>query len=159
MKFNQAVEIILKHEGGFVNHQQDPGGMTKFGITKRTYPHLDIFNLTMEQAIEIYREDFWNRLKLENFPPQMRLIVFDCAVNQGPGAAIGLLQAALGVKVDGALGPDTFNAMAQANTNKLVNTYARLRFNRYVDNPKFQFFGEGWLRRLFDIALQSKDID
>lgn len=159
MKFEQAVDIILKHEGGAVNHSQDPGGLTKFGISKRSYPNIDILSLDIEGAKKIYKQDFWDLLQLDLFPPSMRLIVFDCAVNQGPGAAIGLLQAALGVKVDGVLGPDTFNAMAQANTNKLVNTYARLRFNRYVDNPKFQFFGEGWLRRLFDIALQSKDID
>jgi lysozyme family protein len=158
MKFDQAVEYILKHEGGYVNSPMDPGGKTKFGISQRTYPNLDIFNLTKEDAIEIYKKDFWDKMQLDLFPPSMRLIVFDCAVNQGPGAAVGLLQAALGVKVDGLLGPDTFKKMNEANSDKLVNAYARFRLNRYIENPKFQHFGEGWIRRLFDISLTSKDV-
>lgn len=158
MKFEQAVDIILKHEGGAVNHSQDPGGLTKFGISKRSYPNIDILSLDIEGAKKIYKQDFWDLLQLDLFPPSMRLIVFDCAVNQGPGAAIGLLQAALGVKVDGVLGPVTFQKMAEANIDKLINGYARLRLNRYIDNPKFSYFGEGWIRRLFDVSLLSKEV-
>jgi len=153
MKFTDAVEIILKHESGYVWNPRDPGGETNFGIAKNFYPDLDIKNLTRNQAIEIYRRDFWEKCKIELLPSPLRLIVFDCAVNQGPQVSIALLQAALGVKADGDLGPDTLNAIAKANLEKLVQKYSRARLNRYFDNRNFAVFGEGWVCRLNEISM------
>lgn len=153
MKFVDAVEIILKHEGGYVWNPRDPGGETNFGIAKRSYPTLDIKNLTREKAIEIYRRDFWDKCKIELLPHVLRLIVFDCAVNQGPQVSIALLQAALGVKADGDLGPDTLNAIAKSNLEKLVQKYSQARLARYFNNRNFGVFGEGWVRRLNDVSM------
>jgi len=153
MKFNDAVEIILKHEAGYVWNPRDPGGETNFGISKRAYPLLDIKNLTRDEAIEIYRRDYWDRCKIDLLPQALRLIVFDSAVNQGPQVSIALLQAALGVKADGDLGPDSLKAINGANLEKLIQAYARFRLNRYFDNRNFQTFGEGWVRRLQEISL------
>lgn len=153
MKFADAVEIILKHEGGYVAHPRDPGGETNFGIAKRNYPDLDIKNLTREKAIEIYRRDYWDLCKIDLLPQVLRLIVFDCAVNQGPRVSIALLQAALGVGADGDLGPDTLNALAKVNLEKLVQKYARARLDRYFKTRNFVTFGEGWVRRLIEISM------
>lgn len=153
MKFEDAVEIILKHEGGYVRNPNDPGGETNFGIAKRSYPNLNIRELTKEQAIEIYRQDYWDKCKIELLPAPLRLIVFDCAINQGPQVSIALLQAALGVNADGDLGPLTLQAIAKANLEKLVQGYARFRLNRYFDNRNFAVFGEGWVRRLQEISM------
>lgn len=155
MKFEQAIEIILKHEGGYVNHPKDPGGETNFGIAKRSYPDLNIRTLTREDAVEIYRRDFWEKCKIELLPPALRLIVFDCAVNQGPGVAVGLLQAAVGAKVDGVLGPDTLAKLAALNARKVVEKYAQFRLERYQRNPKFAYFGDGWTKRLLDVSMKS----
>lgn len=158
MKFEQAIEILLKHEGGYVNHPKDPGGETNFGIAKRSYPHLNMKTLTKEEAIEIYRQDFWEKCKIELLPPALRLIVFDCAVNQGPGVAVGLLQAAVGAKVDGALGPETLTKLQGLNAQKVLEKYAALRLERYQRNPKFAYFGDGWTKRLLDVALKSASV-
>lgn len=158
MKFEDAIEILLKHEGGYVNHPKDPGGETNFGIAKRSYPDLNLKTLTKEEAIEIYRRDFWEKCKIELLPPALRLIVFDCAVNQGPGVAIGLLQAAVGSKVDGDLGPQTLTKLQGLNTFKVLEKYAALRLERYQRNPKFAYFGDGWTKRLLDVSLKSAQV-
>jgi lysozyme family protein len=158
MKFEDAIEILLKHEGGYVNHPKDPGGETNFGIAKRSYPHLNLKTITREEAIEIYRQDFWEKCKIELLPPALRLIVFDCAVNQGPGVAIGLLQAAVGAKVDGALGPETLTKLQGLSTFKVLEKYAALRLERYQRNPKFAYFGDGWIKRLLDVSLKSAQV-
>jgi lysozyme family protein len=158
MKFEDAIEILLKHEGGYVNHPKDPGGETNFGIAKRSYPDLNLKTLTKEEAVEIYRRDFWEKCKIELLPPALRLIVFDCAVNQGPGVAVGLLQAAVGSKVDGVLGPETLTKLQGLNTFKVLEKYAALRLERYQRNPKFAYFGDGWTKRLLDVSLKSAQV-
>lgn len=158
MKFEDAIEILLKHEGGYVNHPKDPGGETNFGIAKKFYPDLNIRTLPKEEAIEIYRRDFWEKCKIELLPPALRLIVFDCAVNQGPGVAVGLLQASVGAKVDGALGPETLTKLQGLNTFKVLEKYAALRLERYQRNPKFAYFGDGWTKRLLDVSLKSAQV-
>lgn len=158
MKFEDAVEIILKHEGGYVFHPKDPGGETNFGIAKRSYPDVNIKTLTREDAIAIYRRDFWEKCKIELLPPALRLIVFDCAVNQGPSPAIGLLQAVCGAKIDGTLGPETLTKLQGLNLQKVLEKYAAARLERYQRNPKFAYFGDGWTKRLLDVALKSASV-
>lgn len=155
MKFEDAIDIILKHEGGYVNNPNDPGGETNFGIAKRFYPQLNIKTLTKEDAIEIYRKDYWDKCSIELLPPALRLIVFDCAINQGPQVSIALLQAALGVKADGDLGPDTLKKLQEHNVMKVIEKYAQVRLDRYQRNPKYVYFGAGWTKRLLDVALKS----
>lgn len=85
--FEEAVNLVLKHEGGYVNNPADPGGETNFGISKRAYPSLDIANLTQDDAKAIYQKDYW-RPYMEQEPNQVVAnCALDCAVNQGPGAA------------------------------------------------------------------------
>ena len=113
MNFDRAFEIIIGHEGGYVLDSRDPGGETKYGISKRAYPNEDIKNLTLNRAKELYRRDYWDAVEAESIPDSARLMVFDCAVNCGLTAARKLLQRAVGTKDDGIIGPMTRRAIAK----------------------------------------------
>lgn len=156
MKFNELVEIVLGHEGGYVNHPHDPGGETKFGISKRSYPHLDILNLTRDEAKAIYRKDYWEAAKVDQVPDTIKLIYFDCAVNQGIDTAIKCLQRAVGVKPDGVFGHATRSFMENTGSVELLTAFALERHEAYAKSPKWEYFGKGWSRRLLEILLLSR---
>jgi lysozyme family protein len=155
MDFSEAVRIIFHHEGGFVNHPEDPGGSTKFGISQKSYPHIDIHALTEDEAREIYHKDFWLSLKLDRLPPKLRLLIFDCAVNQGPARAIMYLQRACGAPTDGKIGPVTLQLVPMFSEGFLVDSIARQRLQSYIRHPKWSVFGAGWASRLQDVVLRS----
>ena len=75
MTFDEAFEILIGHEGGYVNDKRDPGGETKYGIAKRSYPNVDVRNLTRAQAVDIYRRDFWQRVRGDELPRESTLEV------------------------------------------------------------------------------------
>lgn len=155
MNFQSAFEIIMSHEGGYVNDPRDPGGETKFGISKRAYPNLDIKNLTLSQAREIYERDYWNACQCNDFPQRARLILFDCAVNQGVKTAIVIYQQSLGVTADGVIGPITIAAAYQKNNDETYQRFLTERAIRYVNNANFPVYGKGWISRVFDISLKN----
>lgn len=152
MDFNSAFDFVLGREGGYVNDPHDPGGETNFGITKRDYPDLDIKNLSIKKAREIYKRDYWDKVKSEKLPLPLRLSVFDAAVNQGPGTAIKLLQRSLKVKADGKFGPITMNAIRSTKTSNLKANFLAERALRYVETRNFDRYGRGWFRRLFHVS-------
>lgn len=94
--FEKAVSRILEDEGGYVNDPADKGGETKFGISKKAFPDVDIKSLTRDSAKAIYREKYWDELGAQNLPPTLREVAFDAAVNQGVGFAKKALAAAQG---------------------------------------------------------------
>ncbi len=149
MTFDQAFDILISHEGGYVNNPADPGMETKFGISKRQYPHLDIKNLTLADARSIYLRDFWARAQCDKLHPDLAFDVFDAAVNSGVGQAIRWLQRAVGVADDGVVGPLT---LAQINREQDVSaiqarmTGQRLDFMTRLST--WDTFGRGWARRL-----------
>src|SRR3972149_8182863 len=114
MSFQRAVEFIFEHEGGLVDDPRDSGGLTKFGVSQRAYPDLDIRSLTKEQAAELYRRDYWLKCGCDKLPSAVAVILFDAAINQGPAAAVRLLQKSLGVRPDGVVGPQTIGAAKKA---------------------------------------------
>ena len=87
-KFDDIIEVVLHHEGGYVNDPDDPGGETNFGIAKRSHPDVDIANLTKGGAKEIYKEHYWDKNKVESLSEDLRHIYFDMCVNQGRGRAV-----------------------------------------------------------------------
>ena len=113
--FDHALHHVLKFEGGYVNHPLDPGGATNLGITRATLARFrgrrvsksDVRALTLEEAGQIYRAQYWDACHCSNLPPGLDLAVFDCAVNQGVRRARKILQRALGVKADGLIGSVT----------------------------------------------------
>ena len=150
--FSIAIEFILVEEGGYTpGLPNDPGGETNFGISKRSYPNLNIKALTADMAREIYRRDFWDALKLSELPLKVAVIVLDSAVNQGPQTAIKILQVALGVAADGVLGPTTTKKAWTTTSGPLLQTIAAGRAIRYSIAPNFVTWGPAWMRRLFRI--------
>lgn len=152
--FERAVEVVLKHEGGYVWHPKDPGGETNWGISKRAFPHLDIKNLTKAQAVHIYFENYWAPFGIDQLPAPLQLMVFDTAVNMGPQRAVGFLQAVVGVKVDGDMGPVTLAKVNEFDPMDILRKYAVRRLDAYLDLPTFRTFGRGWMRRLLDVFIE-----
>lgn len=146
MNFDRAFEIIIGHEGGYVNDPRDPGGETKYGISKKAYPYADIKNMTLDEAKEIYRRDYWDRVDAEAMPESVRLMLFDCAVNCGLTAAKKILQRAVGTKDDGAIGAKTKQAVAY--TPDIEQQFAGFWLQYYTDLSGWQTYGKGWTRRV-----------
>ena len=164
MRFARALQHVLKLEGGYVNDPRDPGGATNRGITQRTYdawrrerglPPRDVRQIEEREVAEIYFERYWKACRCEELPPPLDVLVFDAAVNQGPAVAVRLLQRALGVAVDGVVGPQTIRAAQTADLDEIVPLYLAERALHYVRLAHFDRFGRGWLKRLFWIARHA----
>ena len=146
--FPDCIAHVLAAEGGLVNNPKDPGGVTKFGISQRSYPALDIRALSLDEAKAIYQRDYWDKIQGEALPAGLDLLLLDHAVNAGPARAIRLLQGLLNVPEDGIMGPVTLGEAAAANTESLIATYSELRLDFYRDLPTWRHFGAGWTRRV-----------
>lgn len=151
--FKDAVDIVIRFEGGdrLVNDPADPGGLTKFGISKRAYPSTDIANLTREQAEFLYKTDYWTASSCDGFPWPLSLYVFDAAVNHGTGPAKTMLQEVVGVPQDGIIGPRTLKTLAAAKLSEVCVQYLARRAVRYTGTKNFDRFGRGWMARLFKL--------
>ena len=148
--FDESFERLLGHEGGLVDDPNDPGGLTNWGISQRSYPGVDLRNLTEAGAKEIYKRDFWDAAKLQDMPTAVAFQLFDFAVNSGIGTAIRKLQQAIGVADDGhfgALSWDALRALSEADTVLKLNA-ARLRYMTMLKN--WPNHGKGWARRIAD---------
>lgn len=148
--FDAAFALVVALEGGFASDPDDPGGVTRFGISARAYPALDIAHLPLDEAKAIYRRDYWDPHHCGTMPWRWALAVFDGVVNQGT-AAIPLLQRAVGGKEDGVVGPETLRRLMQAGGEPFAEFLA-LRAQHYAGSNGFARFGRGWLKRLFRVA-------
>lgn len=157
MEFKEAVAFIFKYEGVYSNDPKDPGGETKYGISKRQFPHLDIKNLTKKHAEHLYYEHYWIKSKAQGLPKSIRLAVFDCAVNQGVRRSAMFLQKSLGIKQDGIVGSITIDNCFRVNSNELLYRFLKQRFLHYISLKNFDRFGKGWILRLIDVAINSKE--
>ena len=144
MNFDLAIERVLGHEGGYVNDPDDPGGETKYGISKRAYPNENISALTLDRAKELYRRDYWQPLRCEEMPWPLSMLVFDCGVNQGNQVAAKTLQKALGVAQDGSLGNVTMSKARKAGMETCA-LFLSDRALRYTGTRNFDKYGRGWL--------------
>jgi lysozyme family protein len=160
-----ALKETLKWEGGYVNHPADPGGPTNFGVTQRVYdgyrggkglPKQSVRYIGQGEVQAIYGQLYADKIRFDDLPAGIDLAVFDAAVNSGPGQAAKWLQRALGVKVDGVIGPATILAASTA-PNKLAIIRGvcdlRLAFMRRLKT--FETFGRGWVRRVEAIRASS----
>ena len=145
--FTLWVNFVLSREGGLTNDANDPGGLTNFGIDQRSHPQVDIRHLTRDQAVEIYRTSYWQASHADKLPPPVALVYADAAVNQGLGEAARLLQQALDVTVDGAIGPATLAAVARHDPAALATEFTARRVLRYAETDHLADFGLGWMRR------------
>lgn len=130
MSFDRAIEFILREEGGYVNNPADPGGETKYGISKRAYPNEDIAGLTVEKAKAIYRRDYWSPLGLDSVKYGPALVLLDCAVNQGVKRAMQIKE------------------KVATSSQPFVIAFQSERALHYASLSTFPTFGRGWMRRL-----------
>ncbi len=166
--FERAYAATHAWEKGWANHPRDPGGATMDGITERVFhaflrsrgaPLRSVRTITEEEKRDIYRRQYWDAVRGEQLPPGIDMAVYDFAVNSGPSRAVRYLQAALGIKQDGAIGEVTLLAANEAflagDGARLVARYmdARERFLRAL--PTFDAFGKGWMNRTRDIRAKA----
>ena len=148
MNFDSAFARLIGFEGGYVNDPRDPGGETRFGISRRAYPGEDIAGMTVERAKLIYQRDYWGPAGCDAAPDVLRYALFDAAVNQGVRAAVEMLQHAVGEVEDGILGASTLQALQSMDPARLLFRFDAARLVAYTDAPAWPTYGRGWVRRM-----------
>lgn len=146
--FEACMAEVFKHEGGYVNDPHDPGGETNMGISKRSYPKENIRGMTRARAAQIYREDFWDKLKCDDLPAGLDLVVFDAAVNSGPARGAKWLQQAVGVAADGKVGMATIGAAKNTYAPAAVMRAIGFRRAFLKTLPTWERYKNGWNKRL-----------
>lgn len=139
---------LFDHEGGYSNDPDDPGGETKYGISKRSYPHLDIKNLTLQDAADIYLRDFLAPLKWDLYADGVAFQLLDFAVNSGPPTAIRRIQREVGTKPDGVVGPATISRIFAMSESDLIMLIIASRIEYMTDLKNWPQHGRGWMRRM-----------
>ncbi len=161
--FHKCLAVILRHEGGFVNHPADPGGATKYGITRRTLKRwrgkpvsvTDVRRLTKHEAGEIYHAWYWRLIWGDDLPAGVDLAVFDHAVNSGWKRAVKALQRVVGTRVDGFVGPKTLAAIRHHGVARTIRGVCRRRLYGLHRVRTWRSFGRGWKRRVLDTEREA----
>lgn len=165
MEFDQLVDRVLEREGGYVNHPDDRGGPTNYGITQRVYSDWlaskgqqfrHVRSMTKVEARQIYFELYWKNSRANDLPASVREVHFDAAINHGVRRAALLLQAAAAATQDGVIGPKTLAAVAAMDEDLLLMRYLVMRYRFYGDiikrDRKQLSFITGWLDRLREFS-------
>ena len=168
--FDACLTLLLAHEGGYVNHPQDPGGMTNLGVTKRVWEEWtghevdekQMRALTPELVAPLYKRKYWDAVRADELVSGLDYAVFDVAVNSGPGRAIKILQDCVGATVDGGFGPATMALVKKVSSepNKIIDLYCAKRLEFLQSLKTFETFGKGWSRRVAEVkekALKMTD--
>lgn len=165
MKHNwdEALKHILKYEGGYVNHPDDPGGMTNLGVTKRVWEEWtgkpageqEMRSLTPAMVSPLYKKRYWDAVRGDDLPSGVDLCVFDCAVNAGVSRASKFLQQAIGVPADGVIGPKTLAAVTAKPAEEVIEAFCDLREAHFKSLSTFNVFGKGWMNRLNSVEAES----
>lgn len=160
--FKNSFALVLKHEGGYVNHPADPGGMTNLGVTKRAWEEYvgrpvdeqAMRSLTPPLVEPFYKQRYWNAVRGDELPKGIDYLMFDFAVNAGPRRAILTLQEALNINADGIIGPITLKKVNEADPKKLIGDFSNKKESFYRGLSRFNVFGVGWLNR----ATEAKEL-
>ena len=164
--FERVMKEIFHHEGGSVDHPADPGGATKRGVTfavlqswrGKPITKQDVKDLSEEEAMEIYKMNYWRPTKCGQLPAGIDLVMMDGAVNSGIGRAPKWIQLALGVEPDGKVGAMTIGAARDAKAEKVIDAAldARLAFLKKLKH--WETFGKGWSRRVESVREVAKQM-
>jgi len=157
--FDQALAAILHHEGGYVDHPKDPGGRTNLGCTQRVWEEWvghpvdekTMRGLTPELVAPLYKAKYWDRIKGDELPTGVDYVVFDAAINSGPGRAAKWLQTVVGAVPDGAIGAGTLAKVAAMPAADIVEKYQETRLQFLQSLPTWDTFGKGWGRRVAEV--------
>lgn len=166
-RFTVCLPLILKHEGGYVDHPKDPGGATNKGITQKTYdswrdrkgqPRQSVRSITSDEVAAIYRRDYWDAIKGDDLPAGIDYCVFDFAVNSGIDRASRYLQSAVGSPSDGKIGPATIAAAKSRDAKAVIETICdnRMAFLRGLNH--WPTFGKGWTSRVNDVRDRALEM-
>lgn len=161
--FDNALKLVLVHEGGWSDHPRDPGGATMKGITLAVFQRHygtnktkdDLRNISDEQLKAIYRTDYWNKCLCDEIALGLDYAVFDAAVNSGPGRSAKWLQAAVGAPQDGAIGPVTLTNAAGKNTIDVINSACDRRLSFLRSLGTWSDFDKGWGRRVENVRASA----
>ncbi len=160
LTFDEAFKRLIGHEGRFTNDRNDRGNWTtgvigkgdlkgtKYGISAMTYPDLDIRNLTLEKAKNIYKRDWWDKINADQIDPAIIFQVWDFAVNAGMGTAKRKLQKAVGVAEDGIIGKQTIQAINNTELNDVLMKFNAERLRYYTSLSTWNLYGKGWTLRV-----------
>lgn len=157
--FEQCLALVLKSEGGFVNNPKDPGGMTNLGVTKKVWEdwvghpvdEAAMRALGPQDVAPLYKQNYWDKIKGDSLPLGVDYACFDLAVNSGVGRAAKILQQAVGVSADGAIGPATLDAVEAHNPRQVATEVCDLRLKFLQNLPTWDTFGRGWGRRVSEV--------
>lgn len=163
-RYSQCIPLVLKHEGGYVNHPADPGGATNKGVRQKTYdgwrdrqglPRQSVRNIADDEVQAIYRRDYWDAVRGDDLPAGVDYAVFDFAVNSGINRASRYLQDVVRVAADGRIGPATLAAVKAMEARDVVNRLcdARMAFLRGLNT--FPTFGKGWTARVDEVRVKA----
>ena len=150
LNFEEAVSRVLTFEKGYVNDPTDPGGETNWGISKRSYPNLDIRNLTRDAAIAIYRKDFWDVIEADSIPSSVVYQLFDFAVNSSIQTAIRYFQRVLKVADDGHFGPVSKKAVTEMHECDMLLNLVAERLDYMTRLKNWPNAGRGWCKRMVE---------
>jgi lysozyme family protein len=158
--FEEALRKVLAHEGGYVNHPKDPGGMTNLGVTRRVWEkwtrkpatEADMKALTPAMVAPLYRAQYWDAVRGDDLPGGVDYALFDAAVNSGPRQAVKWLQRAVGATDDGKMGPATLAAVQAQAAATVVGKFSDQRLAFLKSLETFAVFGKGWSRRVADVS-------
>lgn len=161
--FNSALKAVLHHEGGYINHLSDPGGRTNLGCTQRVWEEWvghpvteqDMRDLTPADVAPLYKAKYWDKVRGDDLPTGVDYIVFDAAINSGPGRASKWLQTVVGAVPDGAIGPGTLAKVAAMPAQDIVEKYQKTRQAFLESLPTWETFGKGWKRRVDEVEVAA----
>ena len=172
--FVQSLKHLLDSEGGFTNDPRDPGnklpdgraGCTMYGVTQASWESFIGKRVTQEQMKQlapqsvapIYKKKYWDAVNGDELPAGLDYLMFDFAVNVGPGRAIKIMQSALGVSVDGVIGRITMKALRDASPEELIEKFSEEKEAYYKSLPTFSTFGKGWLNRIASVKEYASEM-
>jgi lysozyme family protein len=160
--FDHCLEMLLEHEGGYVNHPSDPGGETNLGVTKRVWEDWggtkDMKELTPEDVAPLYKQLYWDKIKGDELPSGVDWCVFDWGVNSGTSRSAKALQRIVGTRDDGHIGPKTMELVMEADVHEIINKMYQERQEFYEKLKTFDTFGKGWTRRNKETLAQSLEM-
>jgi len=161
--WDTCFDMVIKHEGGFVNHPKDPGGMTNLGVTRsaweaylnRSVTEADMRALTPEGVKPFYKALYWDRIKGDSLPDGVDYAAYDLAVNSGPHRAAQYLQQIAGVTADGMIGPKSLEAINAFDPKEIADAICDMRMDFLKKLSTFDTFGKGWSRRVAEVKAKA----
>ena len=164
--FDKCFQLVLQHEGGYVNDPRDPGGRTNMGVTQRAWEaylnrdvtETEMRTLTPNIIKPFYRAMYWDKIKGDDLPSGVDYAAYDLAVNSGVGRAAKYLQEIAGVVADGIIGPKSLKAIQAHDPLKMADAICDMRLDFLKRLPTFETFGKGWSRRVFEVSAKSSEM-